>query len=135
MEGLSLKARQRFHYPPGADHWRLMAQLSVHLYRAIVLLPLVSLVFVNGKLVKKKIEITKFLYNPYLIISIQNIIMNLFKKQAPITVEVKGHPLVCPICSNNLFNAKDIKVLNNLWPMWTRAFICSECTYMFWFRD
>ena len=59
--------------------------------------------------------------------------MKLFKTKDPKTVEVQGHALVCPVCSNNLFRTKDIKVLNSVWPKWTRTFVCSECTYIFWF--
>ena len=60
--------------------------------------------------------------------------MNLFKKEEPQTIAVKGHQLICPICSNNLFLKKTI--LGNLGGFfndWATAVICSECTYVFWF--
>ncbi len=68
--------------------------------------------------------------------------MKLFKKKEPQTVEVKGHTLVCPICSNNLFWTRKA-LLNQGWSTfigidWSdrsaRVFVCSECTYIFWFR-
>jgi C4-type Zn-finger protein len=60
--------------------------------------------------------------------------MKLFKKKDPLTVEVKGHSLVCPICSNNLFITKDVRVHKGLLSIeWSKTFVCSECTYVFWF--
>ncbi|MES2278739.1 MAG: hypothetical protein V4592_22100 [Bacteroidota bacterium] len=60
--------------------------------------------------------------------------MNLFKRKEPQMMEVKGHQLICPICSNNLFWKK--KTLGNLGGFfrdWSTAVVCSECTYIFWF--
>jgi len=57
-----------------------------------------------------------------------------FKKEEPQMMEVKGHQLICPICSNNLFWKKNI--LGNLGGFfndWSTAVVCSECTYVFWF--
>ena len=60
--------------------------------------------------------------------------MKLSKKQEPQTVEVKGHLLVCPVCSNNLFHTKDVRVHRGLFKIeWSKTFVCSECTYVFWF--
>jgi transposase-like protein len=60
--------------------------------------------------------------------------MKLFKKREPQTVEIKGNPLVCPICSNNLFWTRDVFVRKGLFRReWSKTFVCSECTYTFWF--
>jgi hypothetical protein len=60
--------------------------------------------------------------------------MNLFKKEEPQTIEVKGHQLICPICSNNLFLKKTtLGNLGGFFNDWSTAVVCSECTYVFWF--
>ncbi len=60
--------------------------------------------------------------------------MNLFKKEEPQTMEVKGHQLICPICSNNLFWKKNtLGNLGGFFNDWSTAVVCSECTYVFWF--
>lgn len=60
--------------------------------------------------------------------------MNLFKQKEPQTVEVKGNPLVCPVCNNNLFYTKDTFIHRGLFARdWAKCFVCSECTYVFWF--
>ncbi len=49
-------------------------------------------------------------------------------------VEVKGHQLICPICSNNLFLKKTtLGNLGGFFNDWSTAVVCSECTYVFWF--
>jgi predicted nucleic-acid-binding Zn-ribbon protein len=63
-------------------------------------------------------------------------------KKDPQTVEVKGKPLVCPICGNNHFWLK--KILLNTAALtfldldWANrranCFICSECTFIYWFQ-
>ena len=59
--------------------------------------------------------------------------MKLFKKKEPQTVKVKGKPLACPICSNNLFWIKNTFVLKTFGRGGTKCIVCSECTYIFWF--
>ena len=60
--------------------------------------------------------------------------MNIFKKQDPQMMEVKGHQLICPICSNNLFWKKNtLGTLGGFFRDWSTAVVCSECTYIFWF--
>jgi uncharacterized protein with PIN domain len=59
--------------------------------------------------------------------------MKLFKKKEPQMIEVKGHILVCPICSNKLFRTRSTFVSQVFGTGWTRCFICSECTYIYWF--
>ena len=60
--------------------------------------------------------------------------MNLFKKEEPQTIAVKGHQLICPICSNNLFRKKTtLGNLGGFFRDWSTAVVCSECTYVFWF--
>lgn len=67
--------------------------------------------------------------------------MKLFKKSEPQTIAVKGHELKCPVCGNKYFWIK--RVLLNT-PLATffdldwlnrraTCFICSDCTYIFWF--
>ncbi len=68
--------------------------------------------------------------------------MKLFKGREPQTVEVKGHPLVCPICSNTTFWMKRAQLNTFLATFfnldWTNRsatyFVCSNCTHITWFR-
>ncbi|KPK85585.1 MAG: hypothetical protein AMS27_06895 [Bacteroides sp. SM23_62_1] len=63
-------------------------------------------------------------------------------KKNPQTVDVKGHPLICPICGHNYFWSRRIllnTVLATLVDLdWANrkatCFICSECTYIYWFH-
>lgn len=67
--------------------------------------------------------------------------MNIFKKPEPQTVAVKGHTLICPICSNNLFwtrRAQLNSAVSTFFKLdWTdrsaTCFVCSECTHISWF--
>ena len=67
--------------------------------------------------------------------------MNLFEKKEPVTVEVKGHILICPICSNNLFWTRKAQLNTAVATFfkldWTdrsaTCFVCSDCTNIFWF--
>ena len=67
--------------------------------------------------------------------------MRLFKKAEPQSVDVKGHPLLCPICANTLFwtrRAQLNSAVSTFFKLdWTdrsaTCFVCSECTYIFWF--
>lgn len=67
--------------------------------------------------------------------------MKLFKKKEPQTVEVKGKELICPICSNNHFWTREAQMNTAVATFfnldWTNrsatCFVCSECTYIFWF--
>lgn len=67
--------------------------------------------------------------------------MNLFKKAEPQTVQVRGHALVCPICSNEHFWTREAQLNKSVSTFfnldWTdrnaTCFVCSGCTYIFWF--
>ena len=60
--------------------------------------------------------------------------MKLFKNKDPETVEVKGHALICPVFTNNLFWTRNTFVNRGLFAKdWAKCFVCSECTYIFWF--
>jgi len=67
--------------------------------------------------------------------------MNLFKNKEPLTVEVKGRELRCPICSNNLFwtrrallNTSVATFFNLDWANRNaNCFVCSNCTHISWF--
>lgn len=64
-----------------------------------------------------------------------------FKNKAPETVEVKGHELKCPVCSNNEFwkgsaqlNSAVMTFFNLDWADKSATyFVCSECTHLSWF--
>src|SRR5205085_10145058 len=71
-----------------------------------------------------------FFYLP----NIKATLMNVFKNKEPETVEVKGHQLVCPICSNNLFYTKNVLLHRGVFAgEWSKTFVCTDCTYIFWF--
>lgn len=67
--------------------------------------------------------------------------MSLFKKEEPQIVQVRGHDLVCPICTNRHFWTreaqlnKSVSTFFNLdWVDRTATcFVCADCTYIFWF--
>ncbi|OYU56357.1 MAG: hypothetical protein CFE25_03710 [Chitinophagaceae bacterium BSSC1] len=67
--------------------------------------------------------------------------MSLFQKKEPITVEVKGKELVCPICSNNYFWTRSAQLNTSAATFfgldWANrsatCFVCSECTHIHWF--
>ncbi len=65
------------------------------------------------------------------------------KKGEPQTVEIKGNSLTCPVCGNNYFWSRRI-LLNTVLATfvdldWANrratCFICSKCTYMYWFHE
>jgi predicted nucleic-acid-binding Zn-ribbon protein len=65
-----------------------------------------------------------------------------YKKRTPEEVLVKGNKLVCPVCHHDQFietKAQMNTAIASLLDLdWTnkeaRCFVCSECTYVFWFR-
>lgn len=67
--------------------------------------------------------------------------MNLFKKSEPQAVQVRGHDLVCLICSNEHFWTREAQLNKSVSTFfnldWTdrtaTCFVCSDCTYIFWF--
>ena len=67
--------------------------------------------------------------------------MNLFKNKEPLTVEVKGTELKCPICGNNTFWTRQAQLNTALATFfsldWTNrsanCFVCSNCTHISWF--
>jgi hypothetical protein len=67
--------------------------------------------------------------------------MSLFEKQEPQTIEVKGHTLRCPVCSNTHFWTKQAQLntamatfFNLDWANKSATcFVCSECTHISWF--
>ena len=66
---------------------------------------------------------------------------NLFKKNEPELVEVKGNQLSCPICSNKYFWSRNAQLNTSVASFfgidWANrsatCFVCSDCTYIFWF--
>lgn len=67
--------------------------------------------------------------------------MNIFQKKEPKTVEVKGIQLCCPVCANKYFWSRRAQLntaISTFFKLdWTdrsaTCFVCSECTYIFWF--
>ena len=67
--------------------------------------------------------------------------MSIFKKSEPLTVEVKGHELKCPVCGNIYFRTKHVLLNTTLATFfnldWANrqatCFVCSDCTHIFWF--
>lgn len=67
--------------------------------------------------------------------------MQLFKAKEPQPVQVKGHDLSCPICSNNYFWTRKAQLNTSVASFFgmdwadrsATCFVCSECTYIFWF--
>ena len=67
--------------------------------------------------------------------------MNLFKKNESKLVEVKGNQLSCPICSNKYFWSRKAQLNTSVASFfgidWANrsatCFVCSDCTYIFWF--
>lgn len=62
--------------------------------------------------------------------------------QKPTTIEVKGHPLVCPVCAGNLFWQRQAQLNTAVASFFSfdwanrsaRCFVCANCTYIFWFH-
>jgi len=69
--------------------------------------------------------------------------MKLFKKKEPQPVEVLGNQLKCPVCGGEHFWSKRAQLNSALATFfdldWTdrsaTCFVCSQCTYIFWFRN
>ena len=67
--------------------------------------------------------------------------MSLFGKEEPENVTIYGHELTCPVCSNQNFYTRKAqlnKAVTTFFNLdWTdrtaTCFVCSECTYIFWF--
>ena len=67
--------------------------------------------------------------------------MKSFKNKEPQTIQVRGNELKCPVCSNNIFWARKAQLNSAITTFlnldWTdrsaTCFVCSECTYIFWF--
>ena len=60
--------------------------------------------------------------------------MKLFKNKEPQTIEVKGHPLVCPVCSNNLFYSRNTFIHRGVFARdWANCFVCSSVLIFFGF--
>ena len=65
-----------------------------------------------------------------------------FSKRKADTVQVKGKKLVCPVCDNDKFietraqlntavaSLLDLDFVNKE----ATCFVCSSCTYIYWFR-
>ena len=68
-------------------------------------------------------------------------LMKLFGKTEPQPIQVKGKELTCPICANKLFwsrraqlNTSVASLFNFDWANRSATcFVCSDCTYIFWF--
>lgn len=67
--------------------------------------------------------------------------MALFKKEAPQTIEVKGHALICPVCKEVLFYSRPAQLntavasfFNLDWANRSATcFVCANCTHISWF--
>jgi len=67
--------------------------------------------------------------------------MKAFKKKDPKSFEVHGHVLQCPVCSNKTFWSRKVLLNSTISTFfqldWTdrsaTCFICSDCSYIFWF--
>ncbi len=70
--------------------------------------------------------------------------MNLFKTKQPDqpqTVEIKGHELRCPVCSNTYFWTRQAQLNTAVATFFSldwanksaSCFVCSECTHISWF--
>jgi predicted nucleic-acid-binding Zn-ribbon protein len=65
-----------------------------------------------------------------------------YSKRKPDTVMVKNRKLICPVCDNDQFietraqmNTAAASFFDLDWANKSaRCFVCSECTYVFWFR-
>lgn len=67
--------------------------------------------------------------------------MGLFKKKEPQMLIVRGKQLTCPICSGQYFHGRNV-LLNTTFASFfnfdwanqsAKCFVCSDCTYIFWF--
>jgi predicted nucleic-acid-binding Zn-ribbon protein len=62
-------------------------------------------------------------------------------EKEPQTVEIRGHELSCPVCSNKNFWTREAmlnKAVSTFFNLdWTdrtaTCFVCSECTHISWF--
>ena len=69
--------------------------------------------------------------------------MNARKKNEPCAVEIKGHQLKCPVCSNNRFFSRRAQLNTAVASFfnfdWTNrsasCYVCSECSHISWFID
>ena len=67
--------------------------------------------------------------------------MQLFKAKEQQTVQVKGHDLSCPVCANKYFWTRRAQLNTSVASFfgldWANrsatCFVCSECTYIYWF--
>jgi predicted nucleic-acid-binding Zn-ribbon protein len=67
--------------------------------------------------------------------------MEKLKKSDPQSVNIKGHELKCPVCSNTSFWTKRVQLNTAVatffkldWANRSAAcYICSECTHISWF--
>lgn len=63
------------------------------------------------------------------------------QSKEPTPVEIKGNPLVCPICNNDKFRTRSTLMntsgLSFLGMDWANKeannYICSNCGYVYWF--
>lgn len=75
--------------------------------------------------------------------AIYQIAMVRYSKRTPKTVTVREKQLVCPVCENNLFietraqlNTAAASFFDLDWAnKEARCFVCSECSYIYWFRN
>ena len=69
--------------------------------------------------------------------------MELFKKDEPQSIEIKGYELICPVCSNKLFWSRSAQLNTAIATFfnfdWTnKSATCtasSECTHISWFLE
>ena len=67
--------------------------------------------------------------------------LKLFKNKEPQTVQVKGKDLCCPVCANKYFFSRQAQLNTSVASFfgfdWANrsasCFVCSDCTYIFWF--
>ena len=72
----------------------------------------------------------------------QSTTMARFSKKKPDTVIVKDRKLVCPVCDHDQFIETRAQLNTALASLFdvdfankeARCFVCSECTYIYWFR-
>ena len=69
--------------------------------------------------------------------------MKIFDKKEPLMMEVKGHQLICPVCSNKYFHTRRAQLNTSVASFfgfdWANrsatCVVCSECTHIFWFME
>ena len=67
--------------------------------------------------------------------------MKLFGKKEPQAIQIMEKQLSCPICQNQLFWTRKAQLNTSLASFFNldwanrsaHCFVCSECTYIFWF--